>query len=149
MKIVINEVKTGHSFQRELDKAKETQLIGKKIGDKIEGELVGLEGYTLQITGGSDKDGFPMRRDIRGQRRTFAYIQSGAGVRKAKKGEKPKKMVTGSTVNQSTMQLNTKVVQEGTKKLEELGFVFTPKSKEEREKAKAEKAASRGAKKRK
>ena len=40
--------------------------VAEKIMEKIDGNTLGLSGYELQITGGSDKSGFPMRRDIEG-----------------------------------------------------------------------------------
>ncbi|NIM47533.1 MAG: 30S ribosomal protein S6e, partial [Candidatus Aenigmarchaeota archaeon] len=60
-KIVISEPKSRKAWQIEKDAP---SFIGKKIGDKFDGSLIGLSGFTLQITGGSDKDGFPMRPDL-------------------------------------------------------------------------------------
>ena len=45
-------------------------MLGKRIGDVVDGLFVGegektLSGYKLEITGGSDKTGTPMRRDLR------------------------------------------------------------------------------------
>ena len=54
------------SYQVEKD-PKDSPIMGKKIGEEFPADFLGLDGYTLQITGGSDKDGFPMRRDIEGQ----------------------------------------------------------------------------------
>ena len=93
MKIVVNDVKTGNSFQREIDKTKVAQVFGKKIGDKIEGGIVGLAGYTLVVTGGSSKDGVPMRPEVVGPRKLRALISGGVGVRGLKKGQRVKKMV--------------------------------------------------------
>lgn len=129
MKIVINDPKTGKSYQKELDKSKQQLLLGKKIGDSLEGGIVGLEGYALQITGGSNKDGFPMKKEIAGQRRVRAYLGSGPGVRGLRKGEKRKKSVVGNTVSLDIVQVNTKISSFGTKSLEELGFILTPKEK--------------------
>ena len=70
MKLVFNDPKSGHAFQKEIEKGKEGQLLGKKIGDKIPGALIGLDGYELQITGGSTNDGTPLRGDIPGARYT-------------------------------------------------------------------------------
>lgn len=127
MKVVINDVKTGQSFQRELDKAKEGQLLGKKLGETMEGGLVGLEGYTLVIRGGSSKDGVPMRSDVHGQRRVSALLSGGTGVRGLKRGQRVKKAVFGSTISADIVQLNTMIKEYGAKKLEELGFVPKPK----------------------
>ena len=46
------------SYQVEVDDTK--ALNGLVIGDEFDGGIVGLDGYTLKITGGSDKNGFTM-----------------------------------------------------------------------------------------
>jgi len=66
MKIVIAEPKTGKSYQTEIDDNKSKPLYGIRIGKEIDGSLVGLIGYKLVVTGGTDKDGFPMRTDVHG-----------------------------------------------------------------------------------
>lgn len=129
LKIVIADPKTGNCFQKELDKAKEAQLIGKKIGETFDGGIVGLPGYTLEISGGSDKDGFPMRPEISGTRRVTAFISSGAGIRRVRKGLRRKKTVVGNTVSAQIVQVNTKIKEFGQKPLEELGFVAKQKEK--------------------
>lgn len=129
MKVVIADSKSGNCFQRELDKAREPQLYGKKVRDEFDGGLVGLEGYTLQITGGSDKDGFPMRPEVNGSRRIQMLVNKGPGVRGLSKGERRKKAVVGNTIGAHVMQLNAKIVKEGSKPLAELGFVPKPKEK--------------------
>jgi len=126
---VIADPKTGNCFQKELDKAKEAQLIGKKIGETFDGGIVGLPGYTLEISGGSDKDGFPMRPEISGTRRVTAFISSGAGIRRVRKGLRRKKTVVGNTVSAQIVQVNTKIKEFGQKPLEELGFVAKQKEK--------------------
>ena len=41
-------------------------LIGKTIGETFNGGLVGLPGYELKITGGSDFSGIPMKPSVHG-----------------------------------------------------------------------------------
>lgn len=132
MKVVINDSKTGNTFQRELETGK-GQLTGKKIGDSFDGGLVGLPGYELKITGGSDSDGVPMRFDISGTRRLNAVISQGPGVKHLKRGNRLKKRVTGNTVSERTAQLNTSISKYGEKPLADLGFV--PKAKESKPEA--------------
>lgn len=141
MKIVINDVKSGQSFQKEVDKTREPQFYGKKIGDVLEGSIVGLDGYKLKITGGSNKDGVPMRRDIGGTRRVKAILSKGPGVRGLKKGGRKKKSVVGCVVSPEIIQLNAAVTEYGSKPLAELGFVAKEKEKkkEEKEEKKPEK----------
>lgn len=139
LKLVISDPKTGKSYQRELDKEKEAQLYGRKLRDGVEGGLVGLGGYQLQVTGGSDKDGFPMNASVPGTRRYSVLLSGGAGVRGLKHGQRAKRPVRGSTVGADTAQVNLKITNYGDKPLEELGFVVKPKEAKAAEAKPAEK----------
>ena len=63
-KIVVSDPKTGKAQQITVSGEAAERLIGLKIGDVIDGAIVGLKGKKLMITGGSDRSGFPMRPDI-------------------------------------------------------------------------------------
>ena len=107
-------------------------LYGKKIGETIEGDNVGMPGFKLVITGGSDTDGFPMRRDVDGRLRKRILIAPSTGYRARKKrgtkerrnstritkvaptkGVRRRIMVRGNTINEDTAQLNLKIVEYG------------------------------------
>ncbi len=95
-----------------------TPFLGKKIGDTIPGELLGLTGYTLRITGGSDQAGFPMRKDVDGPGRKKILAVGGVGIRKKKgKGVRQRKTVAGNTVWRETAALNLTVVEAGSQPL--------------------------------
>jgi len=127
MKIVISDPKTGKSYQKELTKDAEQKFYGKKISDVFNGELIDLQGYKFQITGGSDKSGFPMRPEIKGTARKRILLTKGIGLRSNVSGLRKKKSVRGHTVSDSIAQINTKVVEEGKEKLEN---VLKPEEKE-------------------
>ncbi|VVC03516.1 30S ribosomal protein S6e [Candidatus Burarchaeum australiense] len=129
MKMVIGDPKSKKSFQTEVPKEKQTSLVGMKIGDSLDGGLVGAGGYKFVITGGSDSDGVPMRPDLKGAQKVAALLASGVGFRKKEKGARERKMVRGNAVSDAIAQLNVKVVESGQKPLEEL---FPPKPKEEK-----------------
>ncbi|MCX6775706.1 MAG: 30S ribosomal protein S6e [Candidatus Micrarchaeota archaeon] len=129
MKVVISDPKTGKSYQTDITKDKEASLVGLKLGDPLDGGAVGAAGYKLKITGGSDKDGLPMRSDLRGARKARLLLSTGVGFRAKRKGERRKKSVRGNLVTDQIVQLNTVIVEAGEKKLEEL---FPPKPKEEK-----------------
>ena len=132
MKIVIAEPKSRKSYQAEVPKDREASLVGMKIGDAVEGALVGAGGYKFVITGGSDKDGFPMRGDLKGAHRAHALLSSGAGFGSGHpKGSRERKRIRGNTVSEEIAQLNVKVTDGGEKPLEEL---FPAKPKEEKKK---------------
>ncbi len=63
------------------------RLIGKQIGDVISGTVVELPpDYELKITGGTDRDGFPMRPDLPGTARRRLLLSGGVGFRPKEKG---------------------------------------------------------------
>ncbi|MCA9478478.1 MAG: 30S ribosomal protein S6e [Nanoarchaeota archaeon] len=91
-----------------------SSLYGKKLGETINGELIDLNGYELEITGGSDASGFPMRKDVDGTARKRILIVGGVGMRNQKrKGLKLRKMVAGNTIYEKTSQINLKVTKWG------------------------------------
>lgn len=119
VKVVINDAKTGKSYQKPFP---QEQFLGLKLKDKLNGEALGLEGYELQVTGGSDEAGFPMRADIQGTARKKALLSSGTGVKKTiagHKGIRVRKSVRGNTFSNKTAQVNVKVVKYGPKPIEE------------------------------
>ena len=63
-KVVVNDGKNGKSHQVEVSGHHANSLIGKKIGDDVDGIFVSLPGYKLQITGGTDRNGFPIGSSI-------------------------------------------------------------------------------------
>lgn len=119
-KAVINDVKSGKSYQVNVTGHHANSLIGRKIGDVVDGIFVGLPGYKLAITGGSDKDGFPMRKDLPGPRRTKILMSKGVGFRAAGEGVRVRKSVRGNTISPETVQINMKVKAAGSKSIEDL-----------------------------
>lgn len=120
MRIVISEPKTARSYQVEIPKEREAQLYGLKIGNVFDGAIIGAPGYKLKITGGSDRDGFPMRADVEGTGRKRILLITGPGYRRKKKGEWQRKTVRGNTVSEFIVQLNCAVVEAGPMPLEEI-----------------------------
>ena len=116
-KLVIADPKTRKSFQKEVSGE---GILGKKIGGKIEGAAAGLTGYELQITGGSDKDGFPMRKDVDGAARKRILVSNAPGFHPRLKGQRKRKSIRGNTVSDDTAQVNTKVVKYGKEPLDKL-----------------------------
>ncbi len=120
MKLVVADPETGKTYQKELDKNQEKVLYGVKIGDKIKGDSFGLVGYELVITGGSDKDGFPMRADLHGTSRKRVLLSKGPGFHPKRKGERRRKTVRGNTIAEDIAQVNAKIIKKGDKKLDEV-----------------------------
>lgn len=119
IKIVIGE--KGKSYTKQLTLEESNGLIGKKIKEKTEGGHFGFKGYEFEITGGSDKDGFPMRSDVDSVGRKKIFLTKGSvGTRINKKGLRVRKSVAGNTISQFTSQVNLKVIKEGSKSLDEI-----------------------------
>ena len=125
-KFVINDGKK--SYQVEKDQ-KDAPVLGKRMGETLDGGFLGLEGYELQITGGSDKDGFPMRNDIEGQLRKRFLVIKGigfSGKKKEKKGKykikgvRRRKTLRGNTIGDDIAQINCKVAKAGNIALDQL-----------------------------
>ena len=115
-KLTIADPKTGKCVQREF-KDESNALLGKKISDKIEGDSINLEGYELELTGGSDNCGFPMRKDVPGTSRKRILAIEGVGLKKKARGIKQRKTVCGNTVYENIVQINLKIVKQGKENL--------------------------------
>src|SRR3989338_5548951 len=112
-KVVISDPKTGLSVQKEVKEPAAKAFLGLKMGDTLKGEVIDLQGYDFEITGGSDFCGFPMRKDVVGvgRKKILAYV--GVGVRKQEKGMLQRKTVCGNTVHAKIAQINLKVTKIG------------------------------------
>ncbi len=128
----------GRSEQKELRDEKANSLLGKKIGDIIEGGILDVQG-DLMITGGSDRDGFAMKKDIDGPVRRKVLLSGGVGFNPTRDGERRKKRVRGNMITTETIQVNTKVIEQPTEKKEKPKKEKPKKKKREKEKPKKEK----------
>ena len=124
---VIADPKTGMTYQKVVGGNLANSLVGKKIGDKIDGIFVEMPGYKLQIMGGSDKDGVPMRSDLPGPRRKMILTAESTGFHPERKGTRKRKNFRGNTVSPDTIQLNMKIIQYGPRAVKE---IFPPKAAE-------------------
>ncbi|MEM4256876.1 MAG: S6e family ribosomal protein [Candidatus Diapherotrites archaeon] len=113
MKLVVSDPKTRKAYTKTIDNA--SMFIGKKIGNEVELGIIGLEGYSAIITGGSDKQGFPMQKGLEGGARKKVLK-----IVEPKNGLKKKVSRRGSLVSEEIQQLNLKVVKYGQKPLEEI-----------------------------
>jgi small subunit ribosomal protein S6e len=110
-KIIISDPGTGTSKTVELEEAGAVPLIGRRIGEVVDGSLLGLPGHKAQITGGSDKDGFPMRPSVHGGVRRGVVLSGGAGFNPQNRGERRRKTVRGNVITDELVQVNMKIVE--------------------------------------
>jgi len=117
VKIVIADPKTGKCYQKEIE---DDSFLGLKIGNKIKGDSFEMAGYEFEITGGSDRCGFPMRYDVNSSGRKRVLIVSGVGAKGKNKGQRQKKTVVGNTIGTHIHQINIKILKYGKAKLGEV-----------------------------
>lgn len=110
-KLVVSDPKTGKSEAEEVKDAGAQLLVGRKIGEVIDGTTIGLAGK-IMITGGSDKAGFPMRHDVLGGGKNYVLLTAGVGFRTKEEGVKKRRLVRGNTITEEVYQVNAKKVEE-------------------------------------
>ena len=119
-KLVISDPETAKAIQYELDDAKTNALVGKSVGEIVEGDALGLPGYKLKITGGSDTSGFPIRPDVHGSGKKRILVRGPPGFRPKRDGIARRKMVRGRELSKDISQVNMRIEEKGSTPLEEL-----------------------------
>ncbi|HDM23918.1 30S ribosomal protein S6e [archaeon] len=115
-KIVVSDPETGKAWTVILKDEKAKALIGKRIGETIDGTLLQLPGHILQITGGSDKDGFPMHPAVEGPSRRRVLLSGPPCFHPRKKGERRRKTVHGNVISENIVQINVKIIKKPKRK---------------------------------
>ena len=115
-KIILSDPETGESQIVELEGPRAVPLVGRKLGETLEGTAIGLGGHKVRITGGSDKDGFPMRPGVHGGVKTSLVVTQGIGFHPTREGERRRKTLRGRVITEDTVQINMKIVEKPKKK---------------------------------
>ncbi|MFD1599084.1 30S ribosomal protein S6e [Halobellus rarus] len=108
-KVVVSD-ETGHTEQFEVDGQDANRFIGRELGDEVDGGAVGLDGHTLELTGGSDEAGRPMRKDVAGSNLKELLLEGGVGYKPSRDGERKRVTVRGRQLSDETAQVNAAVV---------------------------------------
>jgi len=119
-RVIVSDNSTGSAYQVEISGNQASTFIGKNIGDTVSGDAVKLPGYSLKITGGTDKNGFPMRKGLPGASRRKILIVGGVGFNSAVKGMRRRKAIRSEEIASDIGQINTVVVESGNKSIDEL-----------------------------
>jgi small subunit ribosomal protein S6e len=117
-KVIISDPTDGKSKVVEVEETRATPFIGKKLGEIIDGIIVDMPATKLQILGGSDTDGVPMRGDVHGGIRRQVVLSEGAGFKPKRDGERRRKTVRGNTITDEIVQINLKIVGQTVKNAE-------------------------------
>ena len=109
---------TTHSF--DVDGQDANRFIGRSIGETVEGGAVGLSGYELEVTGGSDTAGRPMREDVSGTGTAAVLLEGGVGFDPTVDGERKRVTVRGAEISEETRQINARIVTRGDEAIDDL-----------------------------
>jgi small subunit ribosomal protein S6e len=105
---------TGDTRQFEVDGQDANRFLGRELGEEVDGGAVGLDGYTLELTGGSDDAGRPMREDVAGNDLKELLLEGGVGYEPSRDGERKRVTVRGREISDETAQVNAQIVEGGT-----------------------------------
>jgi len=117
-KVIVSDPEDGTSKIVELEEARASPFIGRKIGESLDGAVVDLPAHKLRITGGSDRDGVPMRPNVHGGVRRNVVLSGGVGFNPKAKGERRRKTVRGNVITDEIVQINTKIIEKPKKPAE-------------------------------
>ena len=111
--VAVSDPEDGHTYQIDVDGQDANRFIGRELGDEVDGGAVGLDGYSLELTGGSDTSGRPMRPDVRGVTTKEIMSDGGVGFEPTTDGERKRITVRGREVSDDTRQINAKIAARG------------------------------------
>lgn len=112
------------------DERKLRGFMEKRMGQEVEGDGVGPEfkGYVFKITGGNDKQGFPMKQGIMHPTRVRLLLSAGHSCyRPRRTGERKRKSVRGCIVAMDLSVLALSVVKQGDDEIPGLTDKVLPK----------------------
>ena len=118
-KVIVSDPETGTSKVVELEESRAAPLIGRRIREIVDGAIVDLPAHKLQIMGGSDKDGVPMRPSVHGGVRRRVVLSGGVGFNPRNRGERKRKTVRGNVITDEIVQIDTKIVEKPKKPKED------------------------------
>jgi len=118
-KAVVNDKKTGKSYNVAVSGHHANSLIGITIGETVDGVFFGLPEYKIRITGGSDSNGTPMRKDLPGKKRIKLLLSNGKGFHERYGGERKRTAIRGNAISAEIVQINADIEEYGPKSIEE------------------------------
>jgi len=118
--VVVADPDDGATYQLDATDQDANRFIGRELGEEVDGGALGLDGYTLELTGGSDKAGRPMRGDVLGANLKEILAVGGTGYKPSREGERKRVTVRGREVSDETRQINAKIVARGSESIDDL-----------------------------
>ncbi|KAH6918218.1 40s ribosomal protein s6-b [Coprinopsis sp. MPI-PUGE-AT-0042] len=131
MKFNIANPATGAQKLIDLDEERRYRVFyDKKIAQEVPGDSLGDEwkGYIFRITGGNDKQGFPMKQGVLVPYRVRLLLADGHSCfRPRRTGERKRKSVRGCIVGPDIAVLSLVIVKQGEQEIPGLTDVVLPK----------------------
>merc|ERR1712205_142892 len=124
MKLNMSRPETGLQKCIEIDDDKKLlPFFDKRMAQEVDGDSLGDEfvGYRFRITGGNDKQGFPMMQGVLCPDRVRLLLRKGSKCyRQRRTGEMKRKSVRGCIVAQDLSVINLLIVKKGDSDIEGL-----------------------------
>jgi len=131
MKLNIANPATGAQKIVDLDDEKRYRVFfDKKIAQEVSGDSLGDEwkGYVFRITGGNDKQGFPMKQGVLLPNRVRLLLSDGHSCYRTRRaGERRRKSVRGCIVASDIAVLSLVIVKQGDAEIPSLTDTVLPK----------------------
>ena len=105
-KLIVSDPTTGKSAASEIEGSRAQALVGRSLGESIDGSALGISQGKLLISGGCDKNGIPMRADVHGGVKKYIVLSTGPGFNPTRHGERRRKLVRGRMITDETYQIN-------------------------------------------
>lgn len=131
MKLNISNPATGAQKLIDIDDDKKLRpFMDKRISQEVEASCLGNEwkGYVVRISGGNDKQGFPMKQGILTNNRVRLLMARGTSCyRERRSGERRRKSVKGCIVDSNLSVLSLVIVKKGEEEIEGLTNRIVPR----------------------
>jgi len=118
-KVIVSDPQSGKSSVVELEESRAAPFVGRRIGETVDGTVLGIPGQKVVITGGSDKSGFPMRPDVHGGIKSRILLGQGIGFQPPQKSVRRRKTVRGNVVTDDIAQVNVRIAEKAAEKAAE------------------------------
>ena len=131
MKLNISNPATGAQKLIDIEDDKKLRpFMDKRISQEVEASCLGDEwkGYVVRITGGNDKQGFPMKQGVLTNNRVRLLLARGHSCyRERRSGERRRKSVKGCIVDSNLSVLSLVVVKKGESEIDGLTNRIVPR----------------------
>lgn len=104
--LVVSDPDSGTTYQDEIDGQDANRFIGRSLDEDVD-----FEGLTLELTGGSDETGRPMRKDVPGTALRELLLEGGVGYEQTRDGKRKRVTVWGAEIDDDIAQINAAVVE--------------------------------------